>query len=221
MISRLSGHPWPRQPWPAAGNAKGSPGGGARLPAGRWRSRSALTALAPTALPAAGNAEGSPGRRRPASGRALPLSVSAHGVGPDSLARRGERQGFPGRAAPGFRPGVAALGQRSRRWPRQPCPPRGTPRVPRAGAPGFRPGVAAFGQRSRRWPRQPLPGGGGDRAGRRHAQEPVHFACTVGRTTPLEHVPAKSAGDEHVSGRLVAVGRTDAAAVSARRPAGT
>jgi hypothetical protein len=29
----------------------------------------------------------------------------------------------------------------------------------------------------------------------------VHFACTVGRTTPLEHVPAKPAGDEHASDR--------------------
>ena len=42
----------------------------------------------------------------------------------------------------------------------------------------------------------------GDRgAGRRHAQESVHFACTAGRTIPHELMPAKSAGDEHASDR--------------------
>ena len=39
-------------------------------------------------------------------------------------------------------------------------------------------------------------------AGRRHAQEPVCFACTARGTITQEHATAKSAGDEHVSDRL-------------------
>jgi hypothetical protein len=35
-------------------------------------------------------------------------------------------------------------------------------------------------------------------AGRWHAQEPVNFACTAGRTITMEDATAKSAGDEHV-----------------------
>jgi hypothetical protein len=38
-------------------------------------------------------------------------------------------------------------------------------------------------------------------AGRGHAQEPVNFACTARRTITLEVATAKSAGDEHVTGR--------------------
>ena len=84
-------------------------------------------------------------------------------------------------------------------WPAEACRPMQTPRVCMADWTPHRAASRVLAQLSGH--PGPRPRSRCTAADRRHAQEPVCFACTARRTITQEHATAKSAGDEHVSDR--------------------